>query len=133
MPTDSKILGFSSQWFPLAFQTANRRRIDEHLEINVISAPCFLATKLEAFQSPGREGADDLFLSRDFEDMIRVIDGRTGIEAEVKVASVHLREYLSEAFTAMMGRPYFQEAIQSHVDSGRTKWVLDRIQSMTLT
>jgi len=49
MPLDEKILGFSNRWYRAAMRTAIIRRISSELEIRMISAPFFIATKLEAF------------------------------------------------------------------------------------
>lgn len=49
MPLDEQILGFSNRWYGIAMQTAARRALTEDLEIRLIAAPCFLATKLEHF------------------------------------------------------------------------------------
>ena len=38
MPTDPKILGFSNQWFPLAFETATRHLLPSGREIRVVTA-----------------------------------------------------------------------------------------------
>ena len=77
MPSDEKILGFSNRWYPHAI------------------AGALLATKLEAFATRGR---GDLLSSHDFEDIINVLDGRPGIEAEVAAAAADLMQYLSARF-----------------------------------
>ncbi len=48
MPTDPSILGFSNRWYRSALENAQRVPIEQY-EIRVITAPYFLATKLEAF------------------------------------------------------------------------------------
>lgn len=48
MPTDASILGFSNRWYGPALENAQKTRIGDY-EIGVITAPYFLATKLEAF------------------------------------------------------------------------------------
>jgi hypothetical protein len=53
MPLDEKILGFTNRWYPYAIETAWAVILEEGLEIRVISAPAFLATKWEAFGSRG--------------------------------------------------------------------------------
>ena len=46
------------------------------LEIRVVTAPYFIATKIEAFRGRGR---GDFLASHDLEDLIFVIDGRSSI------------------------------------------------------
>jgi predicted nucleotidyltransferase len=62
MPLDEKILGFSNRWYKSAMQASNHVSLESALEIRVVTAPYFLATKLEAFK--GR-GGGDYFASRD--------------------------------------------------------------------
>jgi hypothetical protein len=45
MPTDSSILGFGNRWYAQAVASASTVVVGEH-QIRLISAPCFLATKL---------------------------------------------------------------------------------------
>ena len=90
MPLDESILGFSNRWYRAAMDTAARYKLVPGLEIRLISAPVFVATKLEAFK--GRGGGD--IFSHDLEDAIAVIDGRETLLDEVRADSVQLRAYL---------------------------------------
>jgi predicted nucleotidyltransferase len=72
MPTDSSILGFSNRWYAVALATAQRVVAGNH-EIRVITAPCFVATKLEALRGRGKQ---DFHTSHDLEDIVTVIDSR---------------------------------------------------------
>ena len=54
MPTDPAVLGFSNPWYPEAVRTATRERLDDRIEIRLIAAPAFIATKLEAFADRGQ-------------------------------------------------------------------------------
>lgn len=95
MPSDEKILGFSNRWYPHAIAGALRVALPGGRLIRLISPPAFLATKFEAFATRGR---GDLLSSHDFEDIINVLDGRPGIEAEVAAAATDLVQYLSARF-----------------------------------
>lgn len=75
MATDPRILGFVNQWFSLAFDTATRVRLSSGREIRVITAPCFLGTKLEAFKS---RGGGDYQGSKDIDSPARC-DPRPGV------------------------------------------------------
>src|SRR5688572_26192329 len=72
MPTDEQVLGFSNRWYAPAIAAAQRIRIAD-LDVRVITAVYFLATKLEAFRGRGR---NDYKGSHDLEDVIAVVDGR---------------------------------------------------------
>jgi predicted nucleotidyltransferase len=53
MPLDEKILGFSNRWYRAAMESATTHRLFRDLEIRIVTAPYFLATKLEAFRGRG--------------------------------------------------------------------------------
>jgi len=95
----------------------------------LIEPVCFLGTKLTAFRSTSREHHDDVFLSRDFEDIVRVIDGRPTIAAEVLQAREDLCAYVQKQFADILKTSYIDEAIAEHIDPGRDKLVIDRIRS----
>ena len=49
MPLDEDIPGFSNRWYRAAMETSVAKTLRGDLEIRVVSAPYFVATKLEAF------------------------------------------------------------------------------------
>ena len=51
MPTDTRILGFSNRWYSQAVHHSEAVRIDHELKIRLVTAPFFLATKIDAFLS----------------------------------------------------------------------------------
>jgi|GEM_PF-4904310 len=82
-----------------------------------------------AFRSPTRKYHDDIFLSRDFGDIIRVVDGRAAIANEVLKAREDLRSYLLHEFAALLKEPYIRDAVADHIDPGREDLVLGRIRA----
>src|ERR1700728_3120795 len=60
--------------------------------IRLITAPLFLAAKLEAFR--GR-GGGDYYASHDLEDVIALIDGRAELVGEITASTGELREFLT--------------------------------------
>ncbi len=81
MPLDEKILGFSNRWYRAAMEAATTHQLVRDLDIRVVTAPYFLATKIEAFKGRGRR---DFLASHDLEDLIFVIDGRSTIVEEAQ-------------------------------------------------
>ena len=129
MPTDSTILGFSNRWYPQALEDAGTVAVGDH-RIRLISAPYFLATKLEAFHGRGQF---DYRLSRDVEDIVTVVDGRPEIIAEGQRCAALLRQYLKDEFSALLAERDFLEALPGHllpdaVSQQRVRIVLDRMQ-----
>ena len=108
MPTDEQILGFANRWYPLAMATAETHALPSGRSIRLVSAPVFLATKLEAFH--GR-GPSDIRLSHDLEDLMAVIDGRASLPEECRLSPPDLQGYLAEQFAALLDDPNFQEAL----------------------
>jgi predicted nucleotidyltransferase len=111
MPTEPSILGFSNVWYRPALENAERIRLGNY-EIRVITAPYFLATKLEAFHGRGR---NDFNLSHDLEDIVTIIDGRVELADEVHAAPSNLQKYLSLEFAAVLSNRDFLEALPGHL------------------
>jgi len=108
MPTDDAVLGFSNRWYPLAAASATRLELPSGNEINLISAPAFLATKFEAF---GTRGGGDPLMSHDLEDIINVIEGRLAIEAEIAASEPILHAYLVAQFADLAALPDFRNVL----------------------
>jgi hypothetical protein len=94
MPTDPAILGFSNRWYPEAVKTATHVQLSDRILIRVISAPAFVATKLEAFVS---RGGSDILSSHDLEDILNVIDGRPSIVDEMTAEQMRCRSTLASS------------------------------------
>jgi hypothetical protein len=130
MPLDEKILGFSNRWYAGAMATAETIQIVPSLWIRTITAPFFLATKIEAFK--GRGGGDFLG-SHDLEDALALIDGRPIVLEEVHATSDDLRAYVRLELAALLGDPRFIDALPGHLppdaaSQERIPILLQRIQ-----
>ena len=112
MPTDEHILGFGNRWYLEAVRTKESRALPGGIEVHHVNAPCFLATKLAAFRSRG-EG--DLLASSDLEDLLRVVDGRPEIEAELARQDEGLRGYVGEELRELLADPLFADAIRAYL------------------
>ncbi len=112
MPLDEKILGFSNRWYRAAMHGATRHQLPGNLEIRLVTAPYFLATKIEAFY--GR-GGGDFFGSRDLEDLIFVIDARPMIVEEVRAEAQPLADDLRAEFAALLATESFIDALPGYL------------------
>lgn len=108
MPTDETVLGFSNRWYPNAVASAERLRLPSGTQIHLISAPAFLATKFEAFQTRGRS---DPLMSHDLEDILNVVEGRQSIEAEISAGEPAVRAYLAARFASLAAMPDFRNVL----------------------
>jgi hypothetical protein len=111
MPTDEKILGFGNRWYKQAIEFSNLYPLNDNLEIRIVTAPYFLATKFEAFKTRGKM---DFYASHDFEDIVSVLDGRLEIVDEIKNCDSILQEYLINSLREVMLSPSFKGAIPGH-------------------
>jgi hypothetical protein len=129
MPTDPSILGFSNRWYGPALKHSQKVKISNY-EIRLVTAPYFLATKLEAFHGRGK---NDYRMSHDLEDIITVIDGRPELADEVSLASEELRRYLSKEFRRLFSTSDFVDVLPGHLlpdqaSQQRIPILVDRIQ-----
>lgn len=92
MPMDASILGFQNRWQGAAVPHAVKCELPSGATIAAVSPPFLVATKLEAF---GNRGRDDYIASRDFADVVTLLDGRAELCQEVAKAPDDLRRYLS--------------------------------------
>lgn len=132
MPSEPGILGFHNRWYPLAVTTATRVRLPGGMEIPVIAAPLFVATKLEAFHGRGKS---DYLASHDLEDLITVIDGRQELIAEIQNSDDELRRYIAAEMSKLLKESDFQLALPGHfpgdaASQARVPELLRRIQSI---
>lgn len=134
MPTDEKIFGFGNPWYKEALSQIISHQIANDLSIQSITAPYFLATKIEAFRDRGK---NDLLASHDFEDIITVIAGRTSIAQEVALANNNLKAHLKLAFKEFLKNDQFEHVLPGHLNDGpmsitmqRVKLVQDRIRKI---
>ena len=131
MPTDPAILGFTNRWYRPALKNSAIRRIEEK-EIRLVTAPYFLATKLEAFHGRGR---NEYAMSHDLEDIITIIDGRPELVTEISLETADLRQYLSAEFRALLSTAAFRDALPGHLlpdaaSQQRISIVMGRIQQI---
>lgn len=132
MPTDPGLLGFSNRWYPEAVRSSVIRELPSGRRIRLVAAPCFLATKLEAFFGRGK---GDFLGSPDLEDMVAVVDGRPELLEEVRASPPALQRYLAGTLAQLLESPTFRHSIQGHLppdlgSQGRLPDVLDRIRAL---
>ena len=109
MPTEASILGFSNQWLREAFPNAEERELPEGQRIRVIPPPYLLATKLEAFDTRGN---GDLYGSRDFGDIVVLVDGREELTGEVASAPRALRNYVAGELKGLSRNELFRNGLE---------------------
>jgi predicted nucleotidyltransferase len=124
VPLDEKILGFANRWYKPGFEAAATATLPSGLVLRHLSAPYFMATKLEAFKDRGN---NDVYLSHDLEDVITVADGREELIGELRSAPPDLRDFVAQTLRGILQHPDFTNVLPSIVSqSTRTGLVLQR-------
>lgn len=132
MPLDAKVLGFSNRWYEEAVRSSIVIELGASLTIRIVTAPVFLATKLEAFKSRGK---GDYFGSHDLEDALSVIDGRAGLPGEIRSSLLHVQQYLATEWGALLRDSRFVDALPGHLppdpsSQARVALLLRRIEEI---
>jgi hypothetical protein len=132
MPTDTTILGFSNRWYELALATARPHLLESNLSIRLVTAPCFLGTKIEAFLGRGH---GDYLLSHDLDDLLTVLLSRAEIVDEVAPAPVELRSFIAMQFARWLQDLDFVQSLDGHlapdaVSQSHLSVLLQRLQAI---
>lgn len=117
MPTDPGVLGFSNRWYSPAIENAQTLVLTNEKKINMVSAPYFLITKLEAFDGRGN---NDFLMSHDIEDFVAVIDGRAELQEEIKKSAPELVSELALRCEKLVKDARFVEAVSGHMPTDET-------------
>ena len=112
LPMRGDVLGWDSKWFEEALG-ATVPIVRDSRSLNVISAPYFVALKLEAFEGRGHR---DFILSSDFEDVICLFNGRASIVEEIASCEA-LRGALALKFAEYMNSPDLEDAVEGFVQT----------------
>ena len=129
VPLDEKVLGFANRWYKPGFEAAITATLPSGLELRHLSAPYFMATKLEAFKDRGN---NDVYLSHDLEDVITVVDGRDGLIDELASAPSDVRDFVALVFQGLLKHSDFTNVLPGIVShSTRTGLVLQRVTKIS--
>jgi hypothetical protein len=116
----------TNRWFPYLVDEAERIEVLPGKYAWCASAPCFIATKLEAFFSRGK---GDFLMSKDIEDILAVVDGREEIEEEMKLTVPELRGFVCASLISLLDDGRFMECIPQIVpDDAREAILTERLR-----
>ncbi|MFH4969335.1 hypothetical protein V8G61_14110 [Gaetbulibacter sp. M240] len=131
MPSEDGPIGPANKWYKEGFGNLWDVEV-EGQRIKILSAPCFLATKFEAFNDRGK----DYRTSHDFEDIINVLDNRTTIAEEIKKEPEIIQHFLKEEFIKVFNKSNFEEIMSCHLHpmiyDDRLPIILEKIKKIIM-
>jgi predicted nucleotidyltransferase len=130
-PQDSSVLGFANRWYPRVVETATTYRLPTGEMIRLVHSVAFVATKFEAFRERGN---GDLY-SRDLEDLVVVMEGRSTFEAELSDAPDDLRRFVMSEVRTLLTLASFEDALPGIIGfeadaPERARLLLTRLRAM---
>jgi predicted nucleotidyltransferase len=110
MATEDGPLGPANRWYKIGFENLWTAKAKDQ-EVKILSAPCYLATKFEAFNDRG----SDYRTSHDMEDIIYVLDNRIGIVEEIAKEDPRIANFIKEQLQTINSKGMMQEVLIAHI------------------
>ncbi|MCF8463193.1 MAG: hypothetical protein K9G41_00010 [Flavobacteriales bacterium] len=101
----------ANEWFKSGFQHIELQNVNG-MPIRLLSFPYFFASKLAAFND---RGGLDPRASKDFEDIVYLLDNRLGLVNDFLGAPIVVRTYLISELEKILESPVLQEAVLSNL------------------
>jgi len=132
MPITEGVLNFTNSWYESAVQESVAIKLPNGTPIRLVTAPYFIATKLEAFYGRGQ---GQFHSSHDIEDIVNLIDGRDSVAQEIREQQGNVQSYLREEIESLLSNPDFLEAVPAHflpnsTDQSRVPIVFARLREI---
>jgi predicted nucleotidyltransferase len=110
MATEDGPLGPANPWYKIGFENLWTAKAKDQ-EIKILSAPCYLATKFEAFNDRG----SDYRTSHDMEDIIYVLDNRIGIVEEIVKDDHRIANFINAQLQKIISKGMMQEVLIAQI------------------
>lgn len=131
MPTDVPALMPSNRWYLPGIKQAVQAILPDGTRLAMLTAPYFLGTKFEAHDSRG----GDPRTSKDFEDIVFLLDSRLHLVEEISAATNDIRDFLRQRAMQLLHDPSGREAIEAHLSPPiaveRAEVLVDRLRKIT--
>jgi hypothetical protein len=126
------VFGFTNRWYEYAFDNPSEFDLGDGIIVRAINPPLFLCTKIDAHN---RRGKDDYAMSKDIEDVIRLIDGRQELLEEIRLADKVIFDYLCEWCRDRLSDRKFLDTITwnlpgDEASQAREQIILDRMTAI---
>lgn len=110
MSAEDGPLGPANTWYKVGFNNLWTVKAKDQ-EIKILSAPCYLATKFEAFANRG----SDIRSSHDMEDIIYILDNRINIVAEISESEDRIKQFLKTQLMTIINNGLLEEVLMAHI------------------
>jgi predicted nucleotidyltransferase len=110
MAAEDGPLGAANRWYKIGFENLGIAKAKDQ-EIRILSAPCFLATKFEAFNNRG----SDYRTSHDMEDIVYVLDNRINIVEEIGDDDNRIANFIKEQLQIIISKGLMHEVLLAHI------------------
>src|SRR6056297_299999 len=102
----------ANRWFRPGFEHLKILELEPGLQVRILSVAYFLASKFEAYND---RGASDPRTSKDFEDIVYVLDNHTNLVNEINIAPDEVKAFLTERYKELLSAE-MEEAVLSHLN-----------------
>jgi predicted nucleotidyltransferase len=131
MPVDGTFMGFRGEWFRAVRDRPWIVELRTGIAVRVVRAPELLATKVEAFAD---RGSRDFVASKDLEDVLSIVNGRSELLDELREAPADVRRFVCDTIAAWLSAEDFLEALPGHLagdsSQARLSILLARLRSI---
>ena len=110
MATEDGSFGPANRWYKIGFENLWTAKAEDQ-EIQILSAPCYLAAKFEAFNHRGK----DYRTSHDMEDVIYLLDNRIHIAEEIAKDNIRITTFVKEQLQNIIQKGLLQEVLTAHI------------------
>ncbi len=101
----------ANPWFKAGMRNAEIHMLDD-VKIKIMPLVYFLASKFSAFRGRGT----DPRTSRDFEDIVYVLDNRTTLVKDILESAGDVKNDLIEELKLLLREPTLREAVMAHLE-----------------
>ena len=122
----------ANPWHEEGFNNAIEYKLMDANSIFILSPGYFLASKFSAFNDRGN---NDGRTSKDFEDVVFILQNRKNIWNELNEADPKVKIYLQEQFQRLFQNPYLREWVECHLDrnlENSASWMLQKNERIYL-
>ncbi len=126
MPSQ-EVLGHSvNRWYAEAVKVPQQVVLPSGATIYIITAPFFVATKLESFNNRGQAN----YMHHDMEDILNIVDGREGLISEVASAPDAVRKFIQDEIDGYLADETFVDQLGWLFPDGRAELVIKRLRDL---